>query len=338
MQRIFLCPFILPCRSSAIVRQKSCSRCFSFALSVRARKGNSALNKPIQYFNPQAGQIETETVYGEGFLRWAYGNPLGRLTVAMAVKRAWFSRWYGWRMDRPASQAKILPFIEEYGLDASEFAESVDSFASFNEFFYRKLKPEARPVAPDPNVAVFPADGRHLAIPEVDAAETFYIKGQRFDLQSFLDDDMLASEFQGGSMLISRLCPVDYHRYHFPVGGEASALVPIDGHLRSVSPLALRRDLAILWENKRVRTVIESPVFGKVIVMEIGATCVGSIHATFAPGRVKKGQEKGYFSFGGSCVVTLFQSGRIQFEADLLEHSVRSTEVYGKVGERVGQS
>jgi phosphatidylserine decarboxylase len=293
---------------------------------------------PIQYFNPHSGQIETETVYGEGFLRWAYGNPLGRLTVELAVKRAWFSRWYGWRMDRPTSQAKIEPFIEEYGLDASEFADPVDSFASFNEFFYRKLKPGARPLDADPAAAVFPADGRHLAVPEIDAADTFYIKGQRFDLHSFLDDGKLAAEFQGGSMLISRLCPVDYHRYHFPVGGEASAPVQIDGHLRSVSPLALRRDLAIFWENKRVRTVIDSPVFGKVVVMEIGATCVGSIHTTYSPGRVEKGQEKGFFSFGGSCVVTLFQSGRIRLDENLLEHSVRSTEVYGRMGERVGQS
>lgn len=292
---------------------------------------------PIQYYNPHAGRIETESVYGEGFLRWAYGNPLGRLTVQLAVKRAWFSRWYGWRMDRPASRAKVEPFIEEYGLDASEFAEPVDSFGSFNEFFYRQLKPQARPVDPDPDVAVFPADGRHLAVPQIDAAETFYIKGQRFDLPSFLNDAQLAAEFRGGAMLISRLCPVDYHRYHFPVAGQAGAPVTINGHLRSVSPLALRRDLAILWENKRVRTVIESPVCGKVIVMEIGATCVGAIHSTFEPGRVEKGQEKGYFSFGGSCVVTLFQRGCIEFNPDLLEHSARATEVYGKVGERVGR-
>lgn len=292
---------------------------------------------PIQYFNRESGQIETETVYGEAFLRWAYGNPLGRLTVELAVKRAWFSRWYGWRMNRPSSRSKVEPFIEAYGLDPSEFAAPVASFASFNEFFYRKLKPEARPVDADPKVAVFPADGRHLAVPDVNAARDFYIKGQRFDMAAFLGDAAMAEEFAGGAMLISRLCPVDYHRYHFPVTGEASAPVPTKGPLYSVSPLALRRSLAILWENKRVRTVIESPVFGKVVVMEIGATCVGSIHSTFKPGPVEKGQEKGYFSFGGSCVVTLFQAGRIRFDGDLLEHSEQSTEVYAKVGERCGE-
>ena len=290
----------------------------------------------IEYFNRETGKIENETVYGEGFLRWAYGNPLGRLTVELAVKRAWFSRWYGWRMDRPGSRAKIAPFIENYGLDAGEFAEPVEAFGSFNEFFYRRLKPSARPVAPDADAAVFPADGRHLAIADIDAARALYVKGQRFDLAAFLGDADLAATFAGGSMLISRLCPVDYHRYHFPVGGEAGAPVPIGGHLRSVSPLALRRRLAIFWENKRSRTMVASPVFGAVVVMEIGATCVGSVHATYRPGPVDKGAEKGFFSFGGSCVVTLFQRGRIRFDEDLLKHAAEQREVYAKVGERCG--
>lgn len=291
---------------------------------------------PIEYFSRESGKVKTETVYGEGFLRWAYGNPLGRLTVALAVKRAWFSRWYGWRMDRPASRAKVVPFIRDYGLEIGEFADPVDAYGSFNEFFYRRLKPSARPVEGDERIAVFPADGRHLAIPDVDAARDFYIKGQCFDLGAFLGDADLAATFAGGSMLISRLCPVDYHRYHFPVGGQAGPSVAIGGHLRSVSPLALRRRLAIFWENKRARTVIDSPEFGRVVVMPIGATCVGSMHHTYLPGPVAKGAEKGFFSFGGSCVVTLFPRGRIRFDDDLLEHAADQREVYAKMGQRCG--
>ena len=296
----------------------------------------SYYDHPIEFSDRHTGQTETEKVYGEGFLRWAYGNPFGRLTVILAVKRVWFSHWYGWRMDRRSSAAKVAPFIEEYGLETSEFADSADSFGSFNEFFYRKLKPEARPIDPTENVAVFPADGRHLAIQNVDATDTFYIKGQRFSLGSFLKDKSLAAAFAGGSMLISRLCPVDYHRYHFPVSGDAESPVLLNGHLRSVSPLALRRDLGILWENKRSQTLVESPEFGKVLVVEIGATCVGSMHPTYEAGLVSKGQEKGFFSFGGSCVVTLFQRDQIVFDADLLEHAAGSREVYAKMGERCG--
>jgi Phosphatidylserine decarboxylase len=241
-------------------------------------------------------------------------------------------------MNRPASRAKVRPFIRDYGLDAEEFADPVEHFGSFNEFFHRRLRPGARPVAEADEAAVFPADGRHLAIAVVDTARQFYLKGQRFDLPAFLRDPELAGQFAGGAMLISRLCPVDYHRYHFPVAGTAAAPVAIDGDLRSVSPLALRRHLEIFWENKRCRTAIESPRFGRVLVVEIGATCVGSIHSTFTPGAVAKGEEKGYFAFGGSCVVTLFQRGRIRFDADLLAQTEAGREVYAKMGERCGSA
>ena len=291
---------------------------------------------PIEFYNRHTGKLETESVYGEGFLRWAYGNPFGRLTVEVAVKRLWFSRWYGWRMDRPSSRRKVEPFIKDYGVDIAEFADSVDSFQSFNEFFYRKLKPEARPVAEGNTVAVFPADGRHLAIQNVSASDHFYIKGQGFDLAKFLGDPKLAEEFNGGSVLISRLCPVDYHRYHFPVSGVASTVKILEGSLKSVSPLALRRSLSILWENRRARTIVDSPDFGKVVVMEVGATCVGGMRSTFKPGSIQKGDNKGYFSFGGSCVTTVFKQGAIQFDDDLNQLAAEGREVYAKMGEHCG--
>jgi phosphatidylserine decarboxylase len=292
---------------------------------------------PIEFLNRHTGAVETESVYGEGFLRWAYGNPLGRLTVALAVKRLWFSRWYGWRMDQPSSRAKVAPFIRDYAVDAGDFLDAADSYASFNEFFYRKLKSSARPIAAGETVAVFPADGRHLAIADVSAADSFYIKGQRFDMAKFLGSAELAAEFEGGSMLISRLCPVDYHRYHFPVSGKAGAARILEGSLRSVSPLALRRKLSILWENRRMITEVESDAFGKMIVMEVGATCVGGMHSTFTAGsQVEKGADKGYFSFGGSCVTTVYKKGAIRFDDDLLEQAAHGREVYAKMGERCG--
>lgn len=298
---------------------------------------NRPVEAAIEFYNRATGVLETESVYGEGFLRWAYGNPLGRLTVALAVKRLWFSRWYGWRMDRPASRAKVAAFIRDYGIDVTECAAKPESYASFNAFFYRRLKPAARPIAPGARVAVFPADGRHLAIADVSAADHFYIKGQRFDLARFLADAALAREFEGGAMLISRLCPVDYHRFHFPVAGRAGAARLLGGSLRSVSPLALRRRLAILWENRRSITTIESAGCGQVLVVEIGATCVGGIHQTFeAPCRIEAGAEKGYFSFGGSCVATLFRKGVIGFDDDLLQQAAAGREVYAKMGEHCG--
>lgn len=293
--------------------------------------------EPLQYFERKKQVVATETIYGGDWLRWTYGTTLGRLTLGLFVKRAIVSRYYGWRMNRPMSANAILPFIVDYDLDVDEFAKKPFSFRTFNEFFYRALKPGARPMVADENAAVLPADGRHLAIQSIDAAAGFYAKGQRFDLAAFLRDEALAREFSGGAMLISRLCPVDYHRFHFPVAGTPGEARLINGWLYSVSPIALRRNLGYLWENKRMVTAIDSPRCGKVLMVEIGATMVGSIVQTFVPRRpAAKGEEKGLFKFGGSCVVTLYRRGAIRFDADLVKHSAEGMEVYAKMGEQLG--
>ena len=203
--------------------------------------------KEIQFYNRYTDSFETEQVYGEGFLKWAYGNPLGKIALHSFVKRPFFSKWYGRRMDQPESQSKVLPFIDDYSMDADEFADTPDSYATFNEFFYRKLRPEARPIAQTP--IVFPADGRHLGFPNIDKIDGFFIKGQSFNLDALLDDTALSEKFRGGTLVLSRLCPVDYHRYHFPVAGKASLTKLINGPLFSVSPIELTRNLAYLWQN-----------------------------------------------------------------------------------------
>jgi phosphatidylserine decarboxylase len=294
--------------------------------------------EPVRYFHRYKQVIATELIYGEGWLRWTYGSSLGRLALWLLVKRALVSRYYGWKMSLRASAHKVLPFIVDYDLDVDEFAKKPYAFKSFNEFFFRALKPGARPIVAGERVAAFPADGRHLAFPVVEEAAGFYAKGQRFDLAAFLGEAALAADFAGGSLLISRLCPVDYHRFHFPVSGTPGEPRLINGWLYSVSPIALRQNLAYLWENKRMVTLVESPEFGRVAVVEIGATMVGSIMQTFLPGRaVAKGEEKGLFKFGGSCVVTLFQRGRIRLDADLVAHSAEGLEVYAKMGDRLGE-
>lgn len=300
--------------------------------------------EPIRFFHRAKKSVETEQVYGEGWLCWTYGNPLGRLALALVIRRAALSRFYGWRMNRRFSAQRILPFIDRYDLDVDEFAKSPFAFRTFNEFFFRALKPGVRPIAPGDRVAVLPADGRHLARPDVGAADAFYAKGQRFSLAGLFgeagrppSEQTLANDFAGGALLISRLCPVDYHRFHFPVDGAPGEPRLLNGWLYSVSPVALRRNLAYLWENRRMVTLIESPVFGRVAMVEIGATMVGSILQSFTSGRaVAKGDEKGLFRFGGSCVVTVFQRGRIKFDADLVEQSANQLEVYARMGERMG--
>ena len=276
--------------------------------------------------------METEQVYGEGFLKWAYGNPLGKIALHSFVKRPFFSKWYGRRMNQASSQSKVLPFIDEYNMVEADFADTPDSYATFNDFFYRKLRPEARPIADSP--IVFPADGRHLGFPNIDQIDGFFVKGQSFDLDALIADKELSKKFRGGTLVLSRLCPVDYHRYHFPVSGTPSATKLINGPLFSVSPIALARNLSYLWENKRTITRIETENIGTVLMMEIGATCVGSILQTYEANKETKiGQEKGYFAFGGSSTITIFEPNKVTLAQDLLENSSKQIETYALMGD-----
>jgi phosphatidylserine decarboxylase len=292
---------------------------------------------PITFLNRRTGRVETEQVFGEGWLRFAYENPIGRLSVWMIARRAIFSKWFGRSMSKPSSALRVLPFITRYNLDVDEFAKSPFDYKTFNDFFYRALKPGARPIAGGDDVAVLPADGRHLVFPDIDTAEGFYVKGAKFTVRELLDDEELATRFAGGAMVISRLCPVDYHRFHFPVAGTPRESRLVQGWLYSVSPIALRRRIRYLVENKREVTVVEGSPFGPVAMIEVGATNVGSIRQSFVPGRaVAKGEEKGLFAFGGSCVITLFPRGSIRFDDDLVAQSREQRETYARMGERLG--
>lgn len=293
----------------------------------------------IQFFNRSKGTVETELVYGENWLKLIYDNPFGKLLLWAAVKKSWFSRWYGWRMSQPASKARIRPFIRKYKLDEEEFDSDPEGFRSFNEFFSRKLKPDARPIEQENAVAVFPADGRHLGVQDLSANLGFYVKGQKFDLPKLFQSEELAGRFRKGSLIISRLCPVDYHRFHAPVSGKISEARLINGSLFSVNPIALRKRLSVFWENKRYLCMIDSDYHGKVAQFIVGATCVGSATFTFSQNQcVKKGEELGYFSFGGSSVLTLFEKDRLRISEDVQQHSQANIETYAKMGEEMGRA
>ena len=290
----------------------------------------------IRYFNRHTQQQETEQVYGESFLRWTYGNPLGKLSLHALVKRHGFSKWYGKRMSNTASASRVQPFIEHYGMNPADFLDSPSSYKSFNEFFFRKLKPEARPIDPAP--IVFPADGRHLGFPDISKIDSFFVKGQTFDLPALLGDSALAAKYAKGSLVLSRLCPVDYHRFHFPAAGIPSETRTISGPLFSVSPIALAQQLSYLWTNKRTITQLQTEDFGTILLLEIGATCVGSIHQTYTPNQpVEKGAEKGYFAFGGSSTITIFEPEKVTLAKDLLENSSRQIELYARIGSQMSE-
>ncbi|CAG8434726.1 9000_t:CDS:10 [Scutellospora calospora] len=235
----------------------------------------------------------------------------------------------GKKFNKPTSVGDIKPFIEFHGLDTGEILDPLDSFKNFNEFFYRKLKPTARSCdsPDDPHVVVSPADCRMMCFPTISEATELWIKGQNFTLSKLLNDDEMSKEFEEGSLGIFRLAPQDYHRFHIPVEGTLSEPKEVSGDYYTVNPMAIRSDLDVYCVNKRVISYIDSPQFGKVAYVSIGAMMVGSIILTSEPHTyVKRLEEHGYFAFGGSTVVLLFQKGRMFFDKDILENSTQCLE------------
>jgi len=288
----------------------------------------------IQYYERESGQIKTEKVAGEKWLVWLYYNPIGEATLWTLAKRKLVSSMYGNMMDRTTSAKKIHPFIEEFDIDMS--IAQKQEFVNFNDFFTRKLKDYARPIDTSSTIVVSPADGKILAYANISNSD-FIIKGYRFDVSSFLDNPVLAQKYNDGALLIIRLAPVDYHRFHFPVGGNISPNKKIDGDYYSVNPYALRKKAEIFCLNKREYNIISNPLFGDVVMAEVGATMVGSIEQTYKGSYVNKGEEKGYFIFGGSTVVLLFEKNKIHIDEDLLINTSKGYETTVKMGERIGE-
>ncbi|MEM6261362.1 MAG: archaetidylserine decarboxylase [Bacteroidota bacterium] len=289
----------------------------------------------IRYINRSTGEIETESPPAEGLLKLLYENAVGKSTILPIAKQKFVTELYGRRMDRPSSTKQIQEFVDSMGIDMSESKKSVEEFTSFNDFFYRKLVPEARPIG---DGMVSPGDGRLLAFEHFSQVGEFYVKGRKFTLPEFLANSSLARTYEEASMIILRLAPNDYHRYHFPFEGIPSISKKIKGFYFSVSPYALASSLAkVFCENKREICTLNSQE-KEMLIIPIGATMVGSIISTYTPGQmVPKGEEMGYFAFGGSTIVLLFHPNHFTIDQDLIQNTQKGMETFVKMGERIAE-
>lgn len=291
----------------------------------------------IKFIDRSTGQTIEEDVPGGGVLNFLYGgNPLGKLSLFVMFRRKYFSSLFGMYIDSSRSKKGVVKFIDKFNIDMNDYQDDVSSFNTFNEFFYRKIKPSARPIGQG---IVSPADGRVLAFPKITDTARFFIKGSAFNLNTFIGNKPLADKYKDGSMFIVRLAPVDYHRFHFPVEGIATASTKIKGAYYSVSPLALRKNLEIFCENKREYCTVQTESQGEVLICDVGATLTAGIHQTYAVNsKVEKGDEKGYFSFGGSTLVVLFEKGQMTFSDDLIKNTAAGLETLLKMGESISKN
>ncbi|KAI0471218.1 phosphatidylserine decarboxylase-domain-containing protein [Xylaria cf. heliscus] len=259
-----------------------------------------------------------------------------KLLKGMSIKQ-------GKKYDDPASKSQIEPFIAFHQLDMSEVLHPVEEFKNFNEFFYRALKPGARPCsAPDnPHIIVSPADCRSVVFNSVSSATKIWIKGREFSIKRLLGDAYPddAPRYENGSLGIFRLAPQDYHRFHIPVDGILRKPKLIKGEYYTVNPMAIRSALDVYGENVRVICPIDSEQHGRVMVICVGAMMVGSTVITRQEGEhVQRAEELGYFKFGGSTIVVLFEPGKMVYDEDLVDNSNGALETLIRAGMSVGHS
>lgn len=255
----------------------------------------------------------------------------------------------GAQYDDPASVDHIQPFIDSFQLGDS-MKEMVQpdptKYKTFNEFFAREIREDARPIAEpgDDNVTSSPADCRLTTFPTVDAATRFWVKGEGFGLAKLFADEALGAEFEGGSLAIARLAPQDYHRWHAPVSGTVEAIKDIQGDYYTVNPQAINEPgiVDVFCENRRSVMTVKRPSGSKVAIVAVGAMLVGSIK--YQPGvdqpgaQIHRGQCLGAFYYGGSTVIVVYPRGEVQFDDDLVKNSTQENcETLVKVGWRIGK-
>lgn len=293
---------------------------------------------PTQIWHRAQKETLPEKVYGGAWIDQAYKSEgvLNRLVSSVPLQKT-ISRAVGAFYGSPVSRSLVGGFVENYNIPLDQFEVPEGGYDSFNSFFIRKYRPGVRPFPTDENLLGSPAEGRLTVFPLTSLSVPLTVKGVPLAIDQLLGSQVLASSFVGGHAWVFRLCPVDYHRFHFPDAGRAGPSTRLGSALQSVNPAALDRDPLTFLRNERQLCLFESKRFGSMILLEVGALCVGRIVQTYAEGaRVERGQEKGYFAFGGSTVILFTQNLWVKPDADLLEKTAAGVETFVRLGEAIG--
>ncbi len=279
------------------------------------------------------GKVTEKSGVQDRFLKKMYTTRAGRAAISALINPK-ISCICGKILDSRASAMLIPLFIKANNIDISLYEKT--SYSSFNDFFTRKIKTEYRPVDMDATHLISPCDSK-LSMYFIGEDSSFMIKNTRYTLKDLLKDEKLAHKYEGGYIGIFRLCVDDYHRFCYVDDGKRSHERRIKGVLHTVNPVA--NDVYPVYkENTREYCIHRTQNFGDVIVMEVGAMLVGRIVNKKDKCTVKKGQEKGYFEYGGSTVVLIFKKDTIIPDEDILVNTVAGYETSVKLGEKIGVS
>lgn len=293
----------------------------------------------IKIYNRNTKQYDIEKVAGGSVLNTLYTSRAGKVGLELLVKRKFYSSLTGLFCELGLSKRSISGFVKNFSINLDECEKKLEDFESFNDFFARKLKPGVRNFNKSAELLLSPGDGRLQAWSGIKANSILQIKGMEYSLSDLLQDEELSKEYEGGTYIILRLCPVDYHRFHFFDSGECGAPVRVKGEYYSVNPVALNKIPQVYCRNKREYSMFKTDNFDEVLYVEVGATSVGSIVQTFnSAERITRGDEKGYFKFGGSTVLLFFKKDTVIIDKEIIDQTAEGYETRVLAGDEIGTS
>jgi phosphatidylserine decarboxylase precursor len=269
-----------------------------------------------------------------------YAFPGVAKALRMNLFNVWLTNSCGRRFNKELTPAQksteiLANFINLYGIDMTLYAKpSYLDYQTVNQWFSRSLAPGKRTVSgiADDSIVVSPADARIVAYQDATASVRLWLKGQRFSAAGLLGSKAVGQDFEGGTVLVVRLAPQDYHRFHSPVTGNVTLQYAVSGPLHSVNADGMRSENDAIY-NQRVVSILTTARGKKVGFVAIGAVCVGSITMITKQGdSVRKGDPFGYFEFGGSTVALIFPPGDVVIAEDLSTASALAVENLVKMG------
>lgn len=279
-------------------------------------------------------QIKTQKIIEKdsAALNFFYQTTVGRVLLKPLIQPN-ISKLVGYYLNHSLSKGMIKRFIYKNNISMDDY--QTINYSSFNEFFVREIKATARPFPKEEILLAAPCDGK-LTIYPIQEDSVFRIKNSLYSVKELLADSELGTQWLGGTAAIFRLTPDDYHHYYFIDDGKIISQKKISGKFHTVRPIAINNQ-PVFTQNVREYTIIETANFGKVAQIEVGALLVGKIQNKKIANTCQRFEKKGWFEFGGSTVILLFQKDKLTFNSEIIENTLNEKETVVKLGQTIGK-
>ena len=267
-----------------------------------------------KYFNGKESKI----------VIFLYKNKIGNLILNF-INNGILNKILELYMSSSISKISIKRFIKKNNIDMTEYKN--------NYYESRKIDLKKRPMSNDNNFLIAPCDSK-LSVYVINEDLKVKIKNRYYSIENLINNKRKAKDYNNGYCLIFRLGVEDYHHYYYIDDGELITHEKINGKYDSVRPIALENK-NILSENNREWSLLKTKNFDNIIYMEVGALSVGKI-VNYNQKEFKKGEEKGYFKFGGSTIVLLIKNKVVEIDNDIIRECQNNNEVQVKLFEKIG--